>query len=337
MNVNTANRACALLYSFIKEHNNGTWLLPVNVCPDVPLTFYAAGVPFEFVDIDRLSLCIQEKQCLDLLRKDDVHYAGIVFVRTYGYVYDTGLFFARCKSLNPYFQIIDDRCLCIPEETPNFYGADMVLYSTGHCKQIDLGGGGLAFYRVPTNYNRDMSHLYTGEDEEVLYKEAFSKRKQLNPIPKGWLNLGGYEGYDDYMAKINSQIPNRIEIRESINQIYRKNLPSQIQMPDAFNNWRFHIKVEPVLKNRILEELFKNGLFASSHYQSANRLFDKKVYANSNMLYDSVINLFNDKNYTEEMAKKTCEIILENLNSGGAIVYIEYKSIIIVLPNTMAA
>lgn len=317
MNVNTANRASALLYSFIKEHINGTWLLPVNVCPDVPLTFYAAGVPFEFVDIDRSSLCIQEEQCLDLLQKDDAHYAGIVFVRTYGYVYDSTSFFARCKSFNPNFQIIDDRCLCIPEETPDFYGADMVLYSTGHCKQIDLGGGGLAFYQVPTNYNRDMSHLYTGEDEEAQYKEAFAQRKQLNPVPKGWLNLEVYDGYDEYMAKINSQIPKRIELRKSLNQIYKKNLPSQIQMPDAFNQWRFHIKLEPVLKNRVLEELFKNGLFASNHYQSANRLFDKKVYVNSDMLYDSVINLFNDKHYTEEMAKETCKIILANLNTGG--------------------
>lgn len=317
MNVNTANRACALLYSFIKEHNHGIWLLPVNVCPDVPLTFCAAGVPFEFVDIDRSSLCIQEKKCLDLLQNNVVRYAGIVFVRTYGYVYDSSYFFEECKNLNPHLQIVDDRCLCFPEDRPEFYGADMVLYSTGHCKQIDLGGGGLAFYRVPTIYKRDMNHLYTGEDEETRYKKAFAEQKLLNPIPKGWLDLATYDGFDEYMAKINSLIPHRIEIRESINQIYRKNLPSQIQMPDAFNNWRFHIKVEPVLKNKILEDLFKNGLFASSHYQSANRLFDRKIYANSDLLYDTIINLFNDKNYTEDMARETCKIIIANLNMGG--------------------
>ena len=66
---NTANRACSLIYSFIKEQDAGVWLLPVNVCPDVPLTFYSAKIPFEFVDINPTTLCIDENECLALLKK----------------------------------------------------------------------------------------------------------------------------------------------------------------------------------------------------------------------------------------------------------------------------
>lgn len=52
-----------------------------------------------------------------------------------------------------------------------------------------------------------------------------------------------------------------------------------------------------------------NKLFASNHYFSANRLFDYKIYKHSDELSKSIINLFNDKYYTEDKAVKTIEII----------------------------
>ena len=89
----TANRACSLLYSYLKKHSGGTWLLPVNVCPDVPLTFHLASVSFQFVDIDSQTLCIDINQVRQLLKDNKSKYVGMVYVRTYGYLYDTrGLF-----------------------------------------------------------------------------------------------------------------------------------------------------------------------------------------------------------------------------------------------------
>lgn len=83
--VATANRACALLYSFIKEQPQGIWLLPVNVCPDVPLTFALAGIQFQFVDINPQTLCIDIDDCKRRIKNKDSNVTGIVYVRTYGF------------------------------------------------------------------------------------------------------------------------------------------------------------------------------------------------------------------------------------------------------------
>ena len=94
-----ANRACSLLYSYIIEHNQGIWLLPVNICPDVPLTFCLAHVQFEFVDINPITLFIDEEICLDRLSHASEKYAGIVYVRTYGCIKNSTDFFTLCHRL----------------------------------------------------------------------------------------------------------------------------------------------------------------------------------------------------------------------------------------------
>lgn len=306
---NTANRACSLIYSYIKTYNQGRWLLPVNVCPDVPLTFCLAGIEFEFVDIDINTLCIDEDECLKRLSDFSIEYVGLVFVRSYGYLSDTSEFFMNCKSIRPNIKILDDRCLCIPERIPNFYNSDMVLYSTGHCKQIDLGGGGLAYYSSEETYFKDPNLIYDGTDEEALYKKSYVNNTILSDIPKGWLKLDDYMDYESYISEIDSKKLQRISQRQKINTIYQESLPVNIQLPFAYNKWRFNICVPCFLKEKILQGLFSNGLFASNHYHSANKLFNKTIYPNSDKIYASIINLFNDGNYSENQALQTTEII----------------------------
>ena len=305
----TANRACSLLYSFIKEHSGGVWLLPVNVCPDVPLTFCLAKVPFQFVDINPETLCIDIGEVERILHQSPIDYKGVLYVRTYGVLKDTSSDFGRIKSISEDFLIIDDRCLCVPERNPQFGDADMLLYSTGHCKPIDLDGGGLAFYKKDTRFVIDNMLLYDGTDEEALYKQAFSLEKPFTSIPQGWLKMDSYISVDEYFAKIENQISDRIKQRETINEIYSSRLPFSIQLDNEYQSWRFNIRVAASLKEQIFDNLFKNGLFASSHYHSANRLFDNTRFPVSDSLYASVINLFNDKYYSREKAIETCNVI----------------------------
>lgn len=312
----TANRACSLLYCYIKEHASGRWLLPVNVCPDVPLTFVLAGVPFSFVDINPRTLCIDMEEVLRLVKEEPDKYAGVLYVRTYGMLKDNAREFQSIKVADDRISIIDDRCLCLPEKMPKFWNADMILYSTGHCKQIDLDGGGLAYYSSETEFQIDETLFYDGTDEEILYKEAFEKGVPFEQEPRGWLKMQSYKSPSEYFRNIDSAIPSRIRQREAINSIYSKNLPSALQLEPGFQQWRFNIRVIPNIKDNILSELFNNGLFASSHYHSANRLFDNKTYEVSDQLFNSVINLFNDGYYTIEMAKKTCNIINKVLNKN---------------------
>ena len=310
----TANRACSLLYSYIKEHNCGMWLLPVNVCPDVPLTFCLANVPFQFVDINPKTLCIDTEEVDRILHQSSSDYAGVLYVRTYGVLKDTSEEFENIKSISKKILIIDDRCLCVPERNPQFWGADMLLYSTGHCKQIDFSGGGLAFYKEENRYAIDEDLFYNGTDEECLYKKAFGEGKPFKEVPEGWLKMDTYLPIKDYLSNIDNAIPKRQVQRELINSIYTRLLPACIQLSSDFQSWRFNIKVAPNLKDKILKELFKKGLFASSHYHSVNRLFDKQEYPISDSLFKSVINLFNDNYYSQKKAIETCEIINKIVN-----------------------
>lgn len=318
MYIATANRACSLIYSYIKKHTlqDGVWLLPVNVCPVVPLTFYSANIQFKFVDINPKSLCINEDDCINLVKNAPQGYCGIIFVRTYGYVYDTTTFFSNIHDISPNIHIIDDRCLCLPEIEPQSFGSDMIVYSTGHCKQIDLGIGGFALYEQNETYEIDNYLYYDGTDEEKLYKEAYNNNHNLKAIPYGWLKLDSYTDAHTYWEEIKGKIDNRNTQRESINNIYRNRLPIEIQMEEHFQQWRFNIRVPNALKNKILQALFNNDLFASNHYHSANRLFDQRSFENSDELYKSVINLFNDNHYTPEMATRTTDVINKILRTN---------------------
>lgn len=310
----TANRACSLLYSYIKEHASKQWLLPVNVCPDVPLTFCLAKVSFKFVDIDSETLCIDLNEVEKILLQSPTGSIGLLYVRTYGVLKDTKVEFEHLKSINSGTVIIDDRCLCVPERKPHMWNADMLLYSTGHCKQIDFNGGGLAFYKDKHKYTIDSTMLYDGTDEEALYKEAYRLNTPLPIIPEGWLKMDTYKNPDEYFSCIEEVVPDRIKQRNSINHFYIQNLPSSIQLKPEFQKWRFNILVDAPKKDQILTELFKNNLFASSHYHSVNRLFDDKDYPVSDSFYNRVINLFNDQYYTLEKAEQTCRIINEIVN-----------------------
>lgn len=283
--------------------------MPVNVCPDVPLTFYLAGADVEFVDIDPETLCIDTKECLRRLSLDGSKYSGIIYVRTYGRLTDISHFVSHCKTINSALLIIDDRCLCIPVRNPDMNNADMVLYSTGHCKQIDLWGGGVAFYRHREPYGENEQLFYNGLDEEIIYKEAFMRNEKISAIPVGWLKLDKNSYGSDYFSVIESKISARLAIRNELNYIYSSNLPKEIQLDSSFNEWRFNIKVPVSLKAAILQALFDNGLFASSHYHSVNRLFDNDTYINSDRFFDRIINLFNDANFTKTKAELACRII----------------------------
>ena len=56
-------------------------------------------------------------------------------------------------------------------------------------------------------------------------------------------------------------------------------------------------------KEQILDALFAEELFASSHYKTHAETM------NADNLHRNVINLFNDSYYSEEQALRTCEII----------------------------
>ena len=272
MKLVTAYRANKILYNFIKVNNiKGKVILPANICTDVVNTLQYAGLELEFVDVQADNLCIDQDSVLSLAKEG----AMLLFVHTYGVETNFYDFFQKLRRVNDGIVIVDDKCLCMPdlhvEESP----ADLVLYSTGTKKMVDLGGGAIGHIADQWEYNE-----IEVEPNDYLHNEK-------------WL-LDTKQLY----IKMDAMISHK----EKLNAIYRDMLPVTIQLPAQYQHWRFNIITDK--KDKILKALFSEGLFASNHYQSHS--LDCAI---ANNLHDCVINLFNDQYYTIEQAIRTCEII----------------------------
>lgn len=277
----TAYRASKILYNFLKsnqERIDAPFLIPANVCSNVPETLDEAGVKYRFVDIDARTLCIDEKYVLDHAKE----ISGIVLVHTYGVEFGFEEFYQQLREKNPDIFIVDDRCLCMPSFEEQTYDADLVLYSFSEKKQVNLGKGSMAYV-----------------SENVRYDEC--------PIPAQSF-LTNEEWTLDKQAVLTT-MDAAIAHKEKLNAIYRKSLPKSIQLPEAYQHWRFNILVPN--KEQIMLAIFDAGLFASGHYASQSHNCPV-----AGKLYEHVINLFNDEYFTEEQVKAVCIIINEKIGYG---------------------
>lgn len=109
------------------------------------------------------------------------------------------------------------------------------------------------------------------------------------------------------MAK---QVIRSMEHKTIVNSIYENNLPDSIKMDGVYHNWRYMLLLPKLgLRQRILERLEAEGLYASPHYRSVAYMFKRQHCYNAEQEAPLLLNLFNSEKYTEEMAQKTTVII----------------------------
>ena len=276
MKLLTANRATKLLYNFLKVNNiYGNVLLPANICPDVVKTLHYAGMTTTFIDLQVETLCINQEAVLTAAKDASM----LLFVHTYGIEHDFYAFFEQVREQNPNIIIVDDKCLCLPDLEVKDSAADLVLYSTGEKKMVNLGGGAIGYLADKWEYDE-----VEVEESDLLSNELWLlDPKQL------------YMKMDAIIAH-----------KEKLNTIYRAMLPEAIQLPDAYQHWRFNILVPN--KQQILDALAAEDIPAESVYPA---LDGACVVANN--LHALAINLFNDKRQTQEQAIRACEIICGRL------------------------
>ena len=235
-----APNASIILYNVLNTlDSNKIFLLPLNICTEVFDIFLNLKLSVEFIDISNETLCMDENLLYDI---------------------DKNIF------------IIDDRCLSNPEfeYDINQSKADIVLYSTGYSKYIDIDFGGFGYVK-----------------EE--YKFNFNKVSQMK--------------FSEYRDKVERKRAEVILHKNILNDIYQKGLPKDIRLEDKFNNWRFNILIDR--KKEVLQDIFNNNLFASSHYKPLEHGYE----SNAKILHNKVINLFNDFRFNVENAKKIVRII----------------------------
>lgn len=314
MKIIQAPRASAILYHLLVSQTNSLpWLLPANICPIVPITFLKADVPFEFVDISAETLHMDLEQAEALIKRS--RYGGLLYVHTYGEASTPKEFLANAKSFNPELLILDDRCLCIPDLEPDIHSdADVTLYSTGYAKIVELNFGGYAYMKENLQYQPSYLPFNSKVHEELerSYKEAVSKRRRFVYRDTDWLETNSnLPAWYDYRDQIESRQNSSLKQRGLLNDIYANRLPAEIQLPQAYQTWRFNIRVKN--KKRIMDAILSASLFASSHYASLAGIMTEGHAPQADKLADEVINLFNDHHFSLEQAEQICGIIVENL------------------------
>ncbi len=305
-----APRASAILYNLlVSQKQTKPWILPANICPIVPITFMKARVPFEFVDISPESLHMDLNWAEARIKTREV--GGLLYAHTYGDESTPGEFFAQAKALNPEMWIVDDRCLCIPkfEITSS---ADVVLFSTGYAKIVDLGFGGYAFVKDEILYRSTSLPFQPAHHAQLeeRYKIAIRVRNRFHYQDSDWLQSDlELPVWDDYRREAEAKLKESLSHRKTLNAIYSSRLPKEIQLPAEFQMWRFNIRVKN--QPQVIKEIFAAELFASAHYASlAGIMADGKAPV-AESLADEALNLFNDRHFTAEMAERACGIILK--------------------------
>ena len=280
MRIVVEHRAARVLENLARARaDQRPFLLPANVCEIVPSSLLAVGRPVQFVDIDQRDLVMDRDRCVSLLSDDPQEFAGVVFVRTYGAETNEELFFARVKSVAPHSLLIDDKCLCRPDWNGEKVSssADVTLFSTGYAKHVDLGGGGFAYLAPGIPYLDDRS---TSAQDGTAYRD-----------------------------RIASALKDADRHKQMMNDIYFDGIPRSIQLPEVFQRWRFNIQVDESVQ--LVESLFAAGLFASRHYQPAPGTDHRAPVAEQ--LHSRIVNLFNDRYYTETQARQTVEVVRRHL------------------------
>jgi len=305
------SRASIIIYNIILSNNidKGIVLLPANICPIVPATLYKAKTKFEFVDISEKDYSIDIDLILNRVQNaEDI--SSILVSDTYGVELEREDFFAKIKMINDKILIIHDRCLNIPYTESRQTLADVVLHSTGYSKYIDLSYGGFGFIQKTVDYNsRDIKFIRKDHDELVKsFNNVFKNKIRFGYQDTNWLGDSSLKiDKENYFKEINDKFDSINSHKKILNKIYSENINSRFQLGNCYNNWRFNLLVNN--KNLVLNKIFENNLFASSHYQSLVGIFGNGLGIKAENLHAKIINLFNDFRFTEKKAYLVSEIV----------------------------
>lgn len=304
-------RASSFLYQLGKEIP-GKWIIPNNVCHAVYFSLLSGGSTPIIVDIEPQNLELNNNDVWQLLKTNSIK--GVVFVRPFGSMGDekTEKFLNKIKSCYPNVFLVDDRCLTVPSIYQAYGVADMVLYSTGYSKVVDLGEGGWAFTRAPLNTmekrNLDSdANNFDSYFKRVIEEERTLSKKEISFLTSlSWINHSEVS-INPYMKKIETSLINIQKQKSRINTIYREIIPQEFQFAEPFQSWRFNIMLHN--KEEVLSHIFQQGLFASKHYFPLGKFFELQYKSNWTTIHNKLINLFNDFRINTKQAKEIGEII----------------------------
>ena len=313
-----AGRAASILSRFVKvTSRSATYFIPVNVCPVVPLVLLRYQIPFQFLDIDpKKSFCINLANATNKLRSCRDKQCGLLLVRTYGsseYL-DLELAIRELKLAFEGLRVIDDRCLCMPVVERDAHlqtASDLILYSTGPKKPVNLNFGGFGFTRHDLGVfsNVPIANRYVSGMERHMLACADSASRFEYPSTKWNIESALPIPEDNYLHQVGIANAKSLQRKKRVNDYYKSEIRNELILREASSEWRFCIKAKN--KKEVLNIIWGNGLFASSHFKPIGTAFGCKPsdHPNAWLLYESVINLFNDQYATDDYVIQIVSIV----------------------------
>ena len=114
----------------------------------------------------------------------------MLWVNPYGASNKCDTFFKEIKNIKPDFIIIDDRCLQKPNFSYPKSHADIIIYSTGYSKYVDINWGGFGFLLNHKFCYKRYDQDYAIADLELLTNEfeiSIRNKKPISYKDSNWL------------------------------------------------------------------------------------------------------------------------------------------------------
>ena len=286
--------------------------MPTNICPEVVLVFLKAGIRLTFLDLESENLGIEPNEILSVLGKEKVN--GILYNHTYGNEYIPVQFLEKINKELPEIYLIDDRCLCFPDRTYSNILFDLVLFSTGPRKQIDLGYGGFGLVKGSVLKRQNLTRsIKDFEYVRALIKELPEIEKWKDAASLNWFEAKQCDCTEDYFNELSRSETIQVLYKKNLKEIYYENIPREFLMDEKYNDWRVQIRVNN--KKELLEMIFNAGMFAGDHFRSLGTWFDKREFPVGERLEREVVNLFIDFNIKPDKALQLSSLIKKYGNS----------------------
>ncbi len=293
-----ANRALGIIYLYLNQKPEiKTWFLPATICFSVPILFKALNKKVVFYDFSfSLTKQLQNK----------AKESGILVTDYFGKSFESN----EINELKNYYDtVIYDRCLTMPVFVPN-KNVNLILYSFGYEKPIDIGGGAFAYSDIQIEFNpeKDNNTVENYNYLELNWKKAVGNKALFNTEilhPNKWIDTSNSMQIDIVNIELKS-----IEIHKEKalkNEIYSSYIPSEFLLHNEANNWRYNILVKD--KKEAIDSIFNQQLFCSSHYANAANYLQSEKHPNSEIIEHYIVNLFNNHKYTLQQVEKTAILI----------------------------
>ncbi len=312
-----ANRALGILGKFILnkpeiEH----WYLPANICFSVPFLFLNLNKKIQFYDFGFDTSII-----LNTLQENKTTNCGVLLFDYYGKSWTE----EQVKEIKPFVNcVIQDACLSIPTiETNKQIAADLLIYSTGKGKVVDIGSGAIGYTShledalyIKNNLENTGSENKTYLELDRYWKSIISNKDvfDLNRVKNvSWVDYGNNTITENYPKDVILERDKIIKHKTTINDLYSNLINKELHWNIYANNWRFNLWINNATE--LITEIFNHNLFASRHYPDVShflKIENTLPLPKAIKVEKHVVNLFNDFHITEKQAEE-CALLVNKL------------------------